>query len=180
MIGVKGNSGPSSNAPATGSNGLLRSKALFQAALGAIRFRKAISEGPLLLAAEQVPLVMGGLISLFSVEADGYMLSEGFVNTNCSISHYDISRPGSSKVPPNFEDCVFRVVPKHKYDARNELNEALTRFNRDRSSISTLLTGGGDGMIIYFFIFYFLFFLFFIYFSYYYFLFLLLFYFFLC
>src|SRR3989338_10216384 len=130
MLG-KGRTSPTSVPPGISGGGLvsatgaLRSKALFQAALGAIRFRKAVVDGPLLMASEQVPLVMGALVSLFSVEGDGYLLSEGFVNSNCSISYYEREKAGnSSKIPANFEDCVFRIVPKHKYDARNELNEA--------------------------------------------------------
>src|SRR3989338_8109057 len=152
MLG-KGGTSPTSVPPGISGGGLgsatgaLRSKALFQAALGAIRFRKALVDGPLLMASEQVPLVMGALVSLFSVEGDGYMLSEGFVNSNCLISTHEREKSTGSRIPPNFEDCVFRIVPKHKYDARNELNDALTRFNRDRSSISSASTGSGDGML---------------------------------
>jgi hypothetical protein len=107
------------SASTSGKSAVLRSKALFQAALGAIRFRKSLHpDGPLLLPNEQKPLVMGALVSLYSVEADGFFLSEGFVNTNCVIAASEKDKT-HSRIPANFEDCVFRIVPKHKYDARN-------------------------------------------------------------
>jgi Inositol 1,4,5-trisphosphate/ryanodine receptor/MIR domain len=87
----------------------------------------------LLESAEQGAVTMGALVSLYAVEADGYLLSEGFTESDCSVAEAQFG----ANIPATFEDCVFKIVPKYKYDAHHALNEALDRLNRDRSSIQS-------------------------------------------
>ena len=84
---------------------------------------------------QELFLNMGDQISLFSEEGNGFLSSEGYLDNNCYLE------PGALSYPPaNFNDCVFTVVPRFKYDAHTAFSEALDRWNRSRDSI-----GKGEG-----------------------------------
>lgn len=144
---------PLSRDAATGlSTSILnKTKAALTAVIAGVRMRQASTKEPLLTQQEQTPMVMGALVSLYSADGEGYFISEGFVDTDCSVPCPD-SKTTTSRIPSNFEDCVFRIVPKYKYDARNELNETLGRFNRDKSSISKGRANSGDGSFLFLFL----------------------------
>eukprot|EP01095_Lingulamoeba_sp_RSL-Kostka_P003958 TRINITY_DN15076_c0_g1_i1.p1 TRINITY_DN15076_c0_g1~~TRINITY_DN15076_c0_g1_i1.p1 ORF type:complete len:171 (+),score=45.97 TRINITY_DN15076_c0_g1_i1:248-760(+) len=75
-------------------------------------------------------LCMGDKISLYSIDGNGYLTSEGFTDTNCYVE-----KSSKRRLPKNFNDCVYTIVPRYKYDAHNALNESLERWSRDRESI---------------------------------------------
>ena len=84
---------------------------------------------------QELFLNMGDQISLFSEEGGGFLSSEGYLDNNCYLE------PGSHTSPPkNFNDCVFTVVPRFKYDAHMAFSEYLDRWSRSRESI-----GKGEG-----------------------------------
>ncbi|KAL6077190.1 Inositol 1,4,5-trisphosphate receptor type 1, variant 2 [Balamuthia mandrillaris] len=80
---------------------------------------------------EETFLKMGDCVSLYSLEGGGYISSEGFTDSDCKIT------PLKDKqlLPDHFSDCVFRVYPRFKYDAHNELQDMLEASNRTRATV---------------------------------------------
>lgn len=64
-------------------------------------------------------------------EGSGYLYSEGFIDTGCKL----MLLGRRHRIPASFPNCIFRILPRYKYDAHNTLNEMLERLSRQRSSI---------------------------------------------
>jgi hypothetical protein len=84
-------------------------------------------------------LKFGDCISLFSAEHNGYMSTDGFSDEICHLKK--VPQGQGAQSPLHFENCVFEVVPRFKYDMQVNLNDILSTYGRERESIGVYEDG---------------------------------------
>lgn len=94
------------------------------AAAVAVKWRQRVEEPNSLSASRRRDvqgafLRMGDLVSLYSSDSHGYLVSEGFSDRSCGLR---LQEPDA--VPRDHNEAVFEILPRFRYESR----AALARF----------------------------------------------------
>lgn len=82
-------------------------------------------------------LLIGDKVSLFQLEAFGFLRGDGFVHDYLTVDPLDYKEPS----PLNFEDCLFEIEFKLNYFAQQRLQDFVSHNNLHSEQDFTLLKG---------------------------------------
>jgi len=82
-------------------------------------------------------LLIGDTVSLFHLDAFGFLRGDGFVHDFVTVDPLDYREPS----PSSFEDCLFQIEFKLNYFAQERLQDFVSRNNLHSEQEFTLLKG---------------------------------------